>query len=124
MSLNNFILSSRFHYRRHFLFWSVYFVYSVCIYFHPWLDILGFWKWILLEVMEVLLNLLLQIPFCYVIIYFLLPKYLMKKRYFVFTIMFFVLFGLAYVIYVFNDYFLVQQIHHLFGQSYPNTQVF
>jgi hypothetical protein len=71
---------------RHLTFWIIYYFFSLLTYFHPLLEKTTLGKWMVLEVVEVSWHVLLQMLFCYVILYFLMPKYLERSKYAAFAI--------------------------------------
>lgn len=92
MSLNEFIFSEKsiHRYTRHIVFWVAWWLYFFgSQYFLPqpfrsWET--GYLKWGMPEFVRSLLMLSIHILSCYVIIYFLLPRYLLKAKYFRFLI--------------------------------------
>jgi hypothetical protein len=119
-----FILSPSYRVRRHLVFWSVYFLFTLVTYMHGGLEQIGFIRWEGMEVCEVLSNMLVEIPCCYIILYFLVPAYLMKKKYLLFIAGCTALFLLSAGMYYLDHLLLAHRIHAFFGLVFTNPEYF
>lgn len=84
MTLHSFVYSNntRFRLLRHAIFWLVWIVYFVAIYsMRGGSSVVGFNTFLLYTILEMLILLGVDILFCYSVIYFLIPRMLLKARY-------------------------------------------
>jgi hypothetical protein len=83
MTIKQFIFSEKKPQRfyRHVVFWLLYYLFSLLTYFHPFLEKTSFGKWMLVESVEVFSHVLIQIIFCYALLYILLPRFFYRKKY-------------------------------------------
>ena len=88
MTTEQFIFTKKFPDRlyRHISFWVLFYIFSMLTYFHDGLDKVGFKKWAILQMSEDFFHIFTQIIFCYLILYFLYPLFLAKKKYFLFLV--------------------------------------
>ena len=101
MTMHEFIFSDkrRIKISRHVIFWTSWFLYMACTQVRnqsP--DTIGMKNFIVYQVAVSLNRLMLQMVFCYVVVYFLIPKYLQKKK----TVQFIV----ALILFLFGIYWL------------------
>jgi sensor histidine kinase YesM len=103
MTMHEFIFSDkrRTKISRHLLFWSCWFLYMVCTQVRnqsP--EVIGMKNFIVYQVATSLNRLILQLIFCYIAVYVLVPRYLQKKKYSQFIILFILfLFGMYWLTY-------------------------
>jgi hypothetical protein len=119
-----FILSPSYRVRRHLVFWFVYFLFTLLTYMHGGLEQMRFMRWAGMEVCEVLANMLVEIPCCYFLIYFLVPAFLMKKKYFLFITGCIALFLGSAGLYYLDHLLFAHRIHALFGLDFNNPEYF
>lgn len=99
MTMHEFIFSNnrRIKIARHVIFWSGWLVYMICTQVRnasP--DDIGMKNFIVYQFATSINRLLLQIVFCYVLVYFLVPRYLQTKKYGQFTVLLLLFFVLMY----------------------------
>ena len=87
MTKEDFIFTKKFPQRlwRHVVFWLTYYMFFLLTLFHDGMEQVGFKKWAILSASEIFFHVLIQMIFCYVMLYLLLPKFWNRKRYVVFT---------------------------------------
>ena len=95
MTMHEFIFSNKRSVKisRHLLFWTGWFLYMVCTQVRnqsP--EVIGMKNFIVYQLATSLNRLLLQMIFCYATVYFLVPRYLQKKKYVQFTVVFLLFF--------------------------------
>jgi sensor histidine kinase YesM len=125
MTREDFIFTKKFPQRlyRHIIFWLLYYLFSVAVYFHDGLEKIGFKKWIVLNLSEGFFHVITQMIFCYTVLYFLLPKFLNKKRYVAFITGIFLLSFIVYWIYFLEHIFIFKAIHFKAGMKFRPTAV-
>src|SRR6185437_16644210 len=101
MTMHEFIFSDkrRIKISRHLVFWTGWFLYMVCTQVRnqsP--ETIGMKNFIVYQVAVSLNRLLLQIVFCYGIVYFLIPEFLQKKKN--------IYFGVGLLLFLFGMYWL------------------
>lgn len=99
MTMHEFIFSNnrRIKIARHVIFWFGWLVYMICTQVRnasP--DDIGMKNFIVYQFATSINRLLLQMVFCYVLVYFLVPRYLSKKKYGQFTFLLLLFFVLIY----------------------------
>ncbi|HTE33008.1 MAG TPA: histidine kinase [Chryseolinea sp.] len=104
--------------KRHFLFWTVIYLVMLGSYFHDGLDIIGFRNWMSLQSLECVLHLVTQMLFCYAVVYGLMPRLFMKKKYFLFGIAVLLVFIVVYFIHYLSNDYLFRRIHYHFGLKF------
>ena len=67
---------------RHFVFWALFYLFSLVTYFHDGLEKIGFEKWFILSASETAWHIFTQILFCYPLLYVLLPMWRRKQHLF------------------------------------------
>ena len=103
MTMHEFIFSNKRSVKisRHLLFWTGWFLYMVCTQVRnqsP--EVIGMKNFIVYQLATSLNRLLLQMIFCYTTVYFLVPRYLQKKKYVQFTVVLLLfLFGMYWLTY-------------------------
>ena len=103
MTMHEFIFSNKRSVKisRHLLFWTGWFLYMVCTQVRnqsP--EVIGMKNFIVYQLATSLNRLLLQMVFCYTTVYFLVPRYLQKKKYVQFTVLLLLfLFGMYWLTY-------------------------
>ncbi len=103
MTMHEFIFSNkqRIKISRHVLFWTGWLLYMVCTQVRnasP--DDIGMKNFIVYQFATSLNRLLLQIIFCYILVYFLVPRFLQQKKYGQFTVLLILfLFGMYWLTY-------------------------
>lgn len=113
MTKKEFIFTKKFPQRlnRHIAFWGIYYVFSLLTYFHPFFGKTSFESWVVVEIKEVFWHVITQMIFCYTVLYFLLPKYLNRKKYVAFGFLTLILsvtiYGLSYV----EQFYFFSRIH-------------
>ena len=90
MTMHEFIFSNkrRTKISRHVLFWTGWFLYMICTQVRnasP--EDIGMKNFIVYQFATSLNRLILQIIFCYIVVYFLVPRFLQKKKYSQFTVL-------------------------------------
>ncbi len=120
MTREDFIFTKKFPQRlwRHFAFWICYYLFSMFVYFHDGLEKIGFSKWAVLEASEAFFHVLTQMIFCYVLLYFLLPKFWNRKKYTAFTALMFLLSIAIYWLYYLEHIFIFKAIHLHAGMKF------
>jgi sensor histidine kinase YesM len=96
--------------------------FSLITYFHPFLEKAGFAKWMMVQSAEIFLHVFTQMIFCYVLLYYLLPKYLNNRKYAAFTVRLLLLSAVTMFIYYREHIFLFKYIHLYAGMPFmpPN----
>lgn len=91
MSWHEFVFSKRapYNYTRHIIFWLVWWLYFFAARYllpqrHPWTQKTEYLVWDGADIFQSLLILFIQLLACYAFIYILLPRYLLKAKYFLF----------------------------------------
>lgn len=117
MTRQEFIFSPAYPARiaRHTVFWGAYYFFSLFTYFHDGFEKLGFRKWALLESVENFFHLATQILFCYGIIYFIVPRFINRKKYVKATLLTLLWSGLVYFLYYFEHILFFKRIHFYVG---------
>lgn len=120
MTLETFIFANKpwVRFGRHASFWLVFYGFSLASYFHDFLDRIGFSNWMLLQSLETLLHILTQMLFCYPVIYFLLPRYLHRKKYAAFGFSLVAWSTLVYFVYYLVHIILFSRIHAMVGLKF------
>jgi LytS/YehU family sensor histidine kinase len=120
MTLETFIFANKpwVRFCRHASFWLVFYGFSLASYFHDFLDRIGFSNWMLLQSLETLLHILTQMLFCYPVIYFLLPRYLHRKKYAAFGFSLVAWSALIYFVYFLVHIILFSRIHAMVGLKF------
>ena len=105
MELNTLIFSNQLKHRmlRHTFFWSVLFCLSL-VAGHGFLNIQGFKKIMLWDIWYICQTIPPQIPFCYFVLYFLIPFFFLRKQYAVSIIIFM---GILFINWIIN-YIILQ----------------
>jgi sensor histidine kinase YesM len=106
---------------RHLLFWLVVYVFVVISYFHDFLDVLGFWKWILLEMLECIGQVFVQVVLCYCMMYLLLPYFLKHRNRLIAGTLLVLLFAVCWAVHYCTHYFVFKTIHFSFGLPFRTT---
>ena len=106
MTMHEFIFSNdrRIKISRHLLFWTGWFLYMVCTQVRnasP--EDIGMKNFIVYQLATSLNRLILQIIFCYIVVYFLVPRYLQKKKYGQFIVLF-TLFLFFYILFTYIEF--------------------
>ncbi len=116
-TLSPFIFSNNLPIRlqRHAAFWLAFYVFSLLTYFHDGFEKIGLANWLYLESTEMFFHIITQMLFCYAILYYLLPKYLDKKRYFAFAVGVLCLSIVVYFIYYWEHILFFKGIHFSVG---------
>ncbi|MBV9962543.1 MAG: histidine kinase [Parafilimonas sp.] len=106
MTRHEFIFTKKFPERlyRHILFWIAYYCFELIAFIHPFLERTTFKKWLVVELVETFCHVTIQIFFCYMVIYFLWPKFLDKKKYFSFGL------GILLLLILLNGIYYVEHI--------------
>ena len=117
MTKEDFIFTEKIPQRlyRHIVFWLLYYFFSLVTCFHDGLEKIGFQKWMALQSLEVSLHVITQMFFCYAVLYVLLPKYLLQKKYIAFIISMVLLSILIYWLYYLEHITLFKAIHSMIG---------
>lgn len=125
MTKYEFIFTKKFPQRlyRHIVFWLLYYIFSTLVYFHDGLGNIGFKKWIELEASEAFFHVITQMLFCYAVLYLLLPKFLMQKKYFAFITGITVLSILIYFLYYFEHVIFFKALHVRAGMKFRPPEV-
>lgn len=125
MTTEQFIFTKKFPDRlyRHISFWVLFYIFSMLTYFHDGLDKVGFKKWAILQMSEDFFHIFTQIIFCYLILYFLYPLFLAKKKYFLFLVGFVVLGVLTFWFYFFEHLYIFKAIHAKAGMLFRPPDV-
>jgi LytS/YehU family sensor histidine kinase len=91
---------------------------------HDGFEQIGHMNWIGLEICEVIANMLVEIPCCYIILYFLFPVYLWRGKYFHFIIGCVLLFITSAGVYYLDHLLFAHRIHEFFGLRFSNQEYF
>ena len=103
--------------RRHLVFWMAWWIYFVATYYYyiqVGLQKIAFGELSSILLLKSLLLVLLHLPACYFFIYFLLPRYLLKKKYLMLAVG--IIFLVAFLLIA--GYFIHQQIFPLIDLAY------
>jgi len=103
---------------RHILFWLVYYFFSLLTYFHDGLEKIGFLRWAILDASEVVLHVIPQMMFSYAILYYLLPSFWYKQKYFSFFIGITLLSIGVYWFYFLQHIIVFKAIHYRAGLQF------
>jgi len=120
MTRHEFIFTEKFPQKlyRHIVFWSVYYLFFLLTYFHPFLDITTFKKWALDEMVEAFCHVTTQIFFSYVLLYFLWPKFLTRKKYLAFIVSILFIFIILNCIYYAEHITIFKFMHSYAGMPF------
>ena len=86
----SFVYSNNIKYRlsRHIAFWLAWISYFITIYvLRPGAYSIGFSSFLAYTILETFVVMSIDIIFCYTVMYFLVPKYLIKGKYFLFVLL-------------------------------------
>ena len=102
MSWHNFIFSEKTsdRFRRHGIFWLVWWIYFTATYYYyvqVGLQKITFGSFSGIVILKTFILLLIHISSCYAFIYFILPRYVLKRRYFSFSVSLMLLTGLLLI---------------------------
>jgi len=102
MSWHNFIFSEKTsdRFRRHGIFWLVWWIYFTATYYYyvqVGLQKITFGSFSGIVILKTFILLLIHIASCYAFIYFILPRYVLKRKYFSFSVSLMLLTGLLLI---------------------------
>jgi len=102
MSWHNFIFSEKTsdRFRRHGIFWLVWWIYFTATYYYyvqVGLQKITFGSFSGIVILKTFILLLIHISSCYAFIYFILPRYVLKRKYFSFSVSLILLTGLLLI---------------------------
>jgi sensor histidine kinase YesM len=124
MTSHEFIFTKKFPERlyRHIVFWLASYMFTLII-LHPFLDKTTFGKWAVVQCGEIFCHLTIQIFFCYIILYILLPKFFEGKYIsFGFSVLFLII--IINGIYYFEHITIFKALHNYAGIPFlPNTSI-
>lgn len=120
MSRYEFVFTKKFPQRlyRHIAFWLAYFIFSMMAIFHPFLDKTTFGKWIIVDSSELFVHVIIQLFFCYSILYFLWPKFLDKGKYVAFGFCIFIQFIVTNALYYIVNVTIFKSLHAYAGMPF------
>ncbi len=125
MTKEDFIFTKKFPQRlyRHVAFWLTYYLFCLLTRFHDGMEQVGFKKWAILSASELFFHVLIEILFCYAMLYFLLPKFWNGKRYMAFTAGLILLSFSVYWLYYLEHDIVFRAIHMQAGMKFRPSDI-